>query len=322
MAIPPRRCRLQLWWPASPVPGATTGSLHHRIPTAAVASAARAAAERVRDEARQAETPARRHQERRPHSCVLQGLLHAHAVCALLLREQELRNLLPSRGALGTASLLILKEPSRSPSMNLPLSVEDLALLALIIVSSCAVLLGDFLTHFRRGGSAPSTRGGKRQPTTMRAVSGNSAPRHARIMELPFVADLLLVDDSAVARAKLRKLFVGGGYSVQLASDGVEAMALLRQGRYSMLITDLEMPNLNGTELIRECRGQRDTASMPIIAVSAHENLRAKFNECRDVCGVHRKPWIDDILINHVAALIGTRAAVPAALGKRVASTA
>lgn len=209
-----------------------------------------------------------------------------------------------------TASLLIPKEPIAGPSMNMPLSVEDVALLALMIVSSGAVLLGDFLTYLRRGGSNPSTRRSARQAPTL---------RHRRILKLPFVADLLIVDDSAVARAKLRKLFVGGGYSVQLATDGVEALALLRQGQYSMLITDLEMPNLNGTELIHECRRQSGTASLPIIAVSAHENLRAKFNECRDVCGVHRKPWIDDILISHVAALIGTRASVPAALGKRMA---
>jgi len=204
--------------------------------------------------------------------------------------------------------------------MNMPLSVEDVALLALIVVCSGVVLLGDFLTYFRRGGSVPSPRGSTRQGPTLRAVSGGSVRRHPQANSLPFDADLLIVDDSAVARAKLRKLFVGGGYSVRLASDGVEALALLRQGRYSMLITDLEMPNLNGTELIHECQRQPETATMPIIAVSAHDNLRAKFNECRDVCGVHRKPWVDDILINHVAALIGTRASVPAALGKRMVS--
>lgn len=53
---------------------------------------------------------------------------------------------------------------------------------------------------------------------------------------------------------------------------------------------------------------------MPILAVSGHESLRAKFNECRDICGVHRKPWVDDILLSHVAALIGTRQALLPAL--------
>eukprot|EP01137_Pigoraptor_chileana_P011383 Opistho-2@62155 len=54
---------------------------------------------------------------------------------------------------------------------------------------------------------------------------------------------LLLVDDSAVARAKLGKLFEGAGYRVTLARDGVEALEELAKARFQVLITDLEMPN-------------------------------------------------------------------------------
>jgi hypothetical protein len=46
---------------------------------------------------------------------------------------------------------------------------------------------------------------------------------------------------------------------------------------------------------------------MPILAISGHENLRARFNACRDICGVHRKPWVDDVLTSHVATLVGAR---------------
>jgi hypothetical protein len=38
--------------------------------------------------------------------------------------------------------------------------------------------------------------------------------------------------------------------------------------------------------------------------VTGHDHLRAKFNECHGVQGVHRKPWVDDILLSHVAALV------------------
>jgi CheY-like chemotaxis protein len=131
---------------------------------------------------------------------------------------------------------------------------------------------------------------------------------------LPQAADLLLVDDSAVARAKLRRLFERAGYSVQLACDGVEALALLQRGRYALMVTDLEMPKMDGVTLINTCLRQPQTARMPMLAVSGHENLRAKFNECRQICGVHRKPWVDDILLSHVAALVGTRWARAAAL--------
>lgn len=124
---------------------------------------------------------------------------------------------------------------------------------------------------------------------------------------LPQVADLLLVDDSAVARAKLRKLFETAGYQVHLACDGIEALALLAKGRYALMITDLEMPNMDGVALINTCLDRAQTARMPILAISGHESLRAKFNECRNIAGVHRKPWVDDILLSHVATLVGTR---------------
>ena len=126
---------------------------------------------------------------------------------------------------------------------------------------------------------------------------------------LPLAADLLLVDDSAVARTKLRRLFEASGYQVHLACDGVEALALLAKGRYSLMITDLEMPNMDGSALISACRAQSATANMPILAVSGHEGLRAKFNECREISGIHRKPWIDDLLTSHVATLVSRRAA-------------
>jgi CheY-like chemotaxis protein len=151
-----------------------------------------------------------------------------------------------------------------------------------------------------------------RSATPASAASPVLAARKAKLPAspaLPLAADLLLVDDSAVARTKLRRLFEAAGYQVHLACDGVEALALLAKGRYSLMITDLEMPNMDGSALISACRAQASTASMPILAVSGHEGLRAKFNECREISGIHRKPWIDDLLTSHVATLVTTRCA-------------
>lgn len=136
---------------------------------------------------------------------------------------------------------------------------------------------------------------------TSRAPAAHAKP------SLPLAADLLLVDDSAVARAKLRRLFEKAGYEVHLACDGVEALALLDRGSYAMMITDLEMPNMDGQTLIATCLDRPQTAHMPILAISGHEGLRARFNECRDIAGVHRKPWVDDILLSHVATLVSAR---------------
>jgi len=138
----------------------------------------------------------------------------------------------------------------------------------------------------------------------------------------PLAADVLVVDDSAVARAKLRKLLEANGYSVHLANDGVDALTRLEKGRYAMMISDLEMPNMDGVELIQTCLARPQTARMPILAISGHENLRARFDACSDISGVHRKPWADDVLVSHVATLVGPRRATTAAPSPQAAALA
>ena len=120
---------------------------------------------------------------------------------------------------------------------------------------------------------------------------------------LPLQADLLLVDDSAVVRAKLRRLFEPAGYRIALARDGAEALALLGQGRYAVLVTDLEMPKLDGMGLIRAALAMPACARMPILAITGHDDLQAQLNQLQAVAGIYRKPWIDDDLLGHVQAL-------------------
>jgi CheY-like chemotaxis protein len=200
--------------------------------------------------------------------------------------------------------------------------IQDVLLLILLPLVGG---LSGYLMALRRHGTRVRNDRGTMEPTFAdRAVPAALHPVTASLKEkprlwtrlaLPPAADLLLVDDSAVARAKLRKLFEQAGYQVHLACDGVEAMALLEKGRYGLLLTDLEMPNMDGVTLINTCLDRPQTARMPILAISGHESLRAKFNECRNIAGVHRKPWVDDILLSHVATLVGTQRA-------RVAETA
>lgn len=190
----------------------------------------------------------------------------------------------------------------------MPSPILDLALV--ILLPLAGGVAGYLIALWRLGpavervpvapGKAPlSADTGGRPPPPRSLLRRTRAPKE--------VADILLVDDSAVARAKLRKLFEPAGYRVHLACDGVEALAMLEQGRYALMITDLEMPNMDGVTLINTCLVRPQTAHMPILAISGHDSLRAKFNECRRVSGVHRKPWVDDILLSHVATLVSAR---------------
>ena len=114
---------------------------------------------------------------------------------------------------------------------------------------------------------------------------------------------LLVVDDSAVVRAKLLKLFSEAGHEVVAARDGVEAMELLGQTRFGVLITDLEMPNMDGFELIKAVQGAMATEDLPIIAISGHEELHARLHQVQGLYGMFHKPWNDRELIKRVEAL-------------------
>jgi two-component system, cell cycle sensor histidine kinase and response regulator CckA len=66
---------------------------------------------------------------------------------------------------------------------------------------------------------------------------------------------VLIADDESVVRDIARRILEDAGYRVLEASDGVEAVQVLKDGaQIDLLIADLKMPNLDGEEMVRQCR--------------------------------------------------------------------
>jgi CheY-like chemotaxis protein len=166
-------------------------------------------------------------------------------------------------------------------------------------------------------------------PPPVRRAATRPAPAPAPAPTAPVVAAapaeppaLLLVDDSAVVRAKLNKLFGGAGYRVTLAKDGVEALECLAQQRFQVLVTDLEMPNKDGFELIAAVQGSLETEDLPIIAITGHDELQARVHEVQGLYGLFKKPWNDRELLKRVEALANLRPATAAQRSAAQASSA
>jgi CheY-like chemotaxis protein len=131
-------------------------------------------------------------------------------------------------------------------------------------------------------------------------------------------ATLLVADDSAVVRTKLKRLLEGAGFIVVLVNDGNEATAALEaRPEIALLITDLEMPNKDGFELIADVHGSLATEDMPVIAITGHDELHGRVGQIEGVYGIFKKPWNDRELLKRVESLVHLRSA-PSRRGRRV----
>jgi two-component system sensor histidine kinase and response regulator WspE len=79
---------------------------------------------------------------------------------------------------------------------------------------------------------------------------------------------ILVVDDSVTVREEERRFLEGYGYLVDSAVDGMDAWGALSLASYDLVITDLDMPRLNGLELLKTIRGSEKHRGLPLIIVS------------------------------------------------------
>ena len=81
---------------------------------------------------------------------------------------------------------------------------------------------------------------------------------------------ILLVEDNELNRDMLSRRLVRKGFQVELAIDGKQCMEFLESGRPDLILMDINLPGRDGYELTREIKANPDTASIPIVALTAH----------------------------------------------------
>ena len=113
--------------------------------------------------------------------------------------------------------------------------------------------------------------------------------------------DILVVDDSLSVRKSLVQLVSDAGYNVKAAKDGLEAIALLKDFMPGIILTDLEMPNMNGLEFTSHLRARPDTRELPVIMITSRSmDKHRKQAELAGVSVYMTKPYTDtDLLRAH-----------------------
>jgi two-component system chemotaxis response regulator CheY len=120
--------------------------------------------------------------------------------------------------------------------------------------------------------------------------------------------DVLIVDDSAAIRKILQRVLVQADVplgTVYEANDGKEALEKLRKGKVGLILSDINMPNMDGLELLSKIRAEQEWQNLPIIMVTT-EGSQNKVMQALQLGanGYVRKPFTAEQIKEKLAGLI------------------
>ena len=116
---------------------------------------------------------------------------------------------------------------------------------------------------------------------------------------------VMVADDSKVVRVKTSRLLAAHQFRVVLAEDGAQALTLIGQESPQVLITDVEMPGLDGMALTRALRADPRTAAVPVVMITSADDRLRDEAAAAGVTVLMGKPYTEQDLIVHVARLAG-----------------
>ncbi len=104
---------------------------------------------------------------------------------------------------------------------------------------------------------------------SVQKMSGSSSIGKAAAVPQSVTKTLLLVEDSIIARTQEKRILEAAGYEVIIAVDGMDAFSKLNELKVDAVVSDIQMPNLNGLELTEKIRADKKYQDIPIILVTA-----------------------------------------------------
>lgn len=118
----------------------------------------------------------------------------------------------------------------------------------------------------------------------------------------------LVVDDSMLIRHTVCRFLEERGFTVESATNGKEALEALHRVHPDIIITDIQMPTMSGTELITAVKKDPALAAIPIVIVASKQS-RFEQTETRADFTIFKDINIDDQLAKALEAVLGTKAA-------------
>ena len=146
----------------------------------------------------------------------------------------------------------------------------------------------------------------------MQAPEAHGAGALARaVPDVPEAPLVMVVDDSLTVRRVTQRLLLREGYRVVLAKDGLDALERLAEGVPQIVLSDIEMPRMDGFDLVRNMRADARLRDLPVIMITSR--IAQKHRDYAAELGVDHylgKPYAEEDLL----ALIGRYTAQAAAV--------
>ncbi|HET8746245.1 MAG TPA: Hpt domain-containing protein [Ramlibacter sp.] len=166
-----------------------------------------------------------------------------------------------------------------------------------VLASGAVVLIYNPVALVQVYGELARQMGAVRAEAAQAQRAGQPA-RPAAVAAAPAVPLVLVVDDSITVRRVTQRLLVREGYRVALAADGLQALERLAEELPAVVLSDIEMPRMDGFDLARNIRGDERLKQLPIVMITSR--IAEKHREHAKELGVNHylgKPYSEDELL-------------------------
>ncbi len=160
------------------------------------------------------------------------------------------------------------------------------------------------------GDQARALSGDSAEPPMLETNGNDNAKPAPRVAAPPKIPLVMVVDDSITVRRVTQRLLQREGFRVVMAADGFQALERLQDELPSVVLSDIEMPRMDGFDLARNIRGDARLAKLPIVMITSR--IAQKHREHAKELGVDHylgKPYAEDELIRLVRHYCGLEVA-------------
>ena len=145
--------------------------------------------------------------------------------------------------------------------------------------------------------------------TALRMPGVDAMQADPTVPAAPLAPLVMVVDDSLTVRRVTQRLLLREGYRVVLAKDGLDALERLAEGVPQIVLSDIEMPRMDGFDLVRNMRADARLRDLPVIMITSR--IAQKHREYAAQLGVDHylgKPYAEEDLLSLIARYTAARA--------------